>query len=153
MGRIVRIPAGQNLQNTKGLSIRTLFQNTGIPGYFSMTMDIPPCILDMEMPEEDYFLVFRDEKVPRDELKCGIVRIPSVQQVLWAIGWANMEMTHVICEKPIRFAHHPFRVHQCPWPGSDPWRQIVVSQSATGYSVETVCVKDDSQGVFWAYLK
>ena len=152
MSRIVRIPAGSSFQNSTHSLIRPLFENTGVPNYFSITPDIPPQVFDMEMPERDYTLAFRDERASRAELRSGVVHIPSLQQVLFAVGFMSVEMEAVIRDKPVRFVHPPFRVHKCPWKGSKPWRQILVSYRGGCYFVGTVCVADDFDGSFFAYV-
>ena len=149
---VVKVPAGDSFRDVPRETIRPLFEGTGIPGYFTIAMDIPPAMFDMEMPDKDYHFVFYEEKAPRAHLQQRKVHVPTVQQVLWAVGFANTELARVICKRPVRFAHQPFRAHKCPWKGGEPWRQIIVSRSKHGYSVETVSVTLHSPGSFWAYL-
>jgi hypothetical protein len=153
MEKSIKVAAGQTMPDIRGTKIRPLFENTGVPGYFSMTMDIPPHFLDMEMPQRDYALMFYDVKVPRIDLQCGNVQLPTVEQVLWAIGWASVELMNVVSEKPIRFLHPPFRAHNCSWWHRNAWRQIVVSRHKEGYSVETVGVAQASDNTYLGYLR
>lgn len=149
----VKVPAGQTMPDIRGELIRPLF-DAGIPGYFSLTTDIPPQFLEMEMPTEDYALFLCDKMVPRIDLRSREVQIPSVQQVLWAIGWGGTNFTKFLREKPVRFLHQPFRAYKCPWRGEEAWRQIIVSPKGIGFSVETVCVAAKDPGdIFFGYLR
>lgn len=149
---LVKVPAGQKIGIRGGL-IRPIF-DVGIPGYFSLTMDIPPQFFEMEIPAEDYSIILCDERIPRINLLCGEIHVPSIQQVLWAIGWNGTNLTKFIYERPVRFLHQPFRSHKCPWEGREAWRQIIVSRKGCGFSIETVCVADrDLQKMFFGYIR
>ncbi len=142
MRPVILISAGRRFgQNTR---IRQLFENTGVPGYFTITTEIPPELMDSPPPERDYYLVFYNE-VPREKLRRHNLRCPTILETLWALGFMNIELAKEIIQKRTRFMHEPFRAHMCPWRGSEPWRQILVRRNERGYAVETVCVKDQSR--------
>ena len=149
--RTVRVPAGRKFMTEPREAMLSMFEGTGIPGYFLIASELLLLLCTKEIPERDYRLVLYDERAPREDLHRGIVAVPSLLQVLWAIGFANTELTNAVCEKPIRFAHRPFRVNPS-WRGKSPLRQIAMSRNAVGYTAETVCVTDKSHGFFWAYL-
>lgn len=150
--KLVKIPAGGTMSEMRSEPIRPLFEKISVPGYFSMAMEIPPHLFDMGMPTEDYCLAFSNEKLPRVFMHHGKLRFPSIRQVLWAVGFMNIELGVVIGEKPVRFIHQSFRAHECPWKGHDAWRQILVSRHGIGYSISTVCAASKSQDVLFGYL-
>ncbi|MCX6717373.1 MAG: hypothetical protein NTU76_01695 [Candidatus Taylorbacteria bacterium] len=132
--------------------IRPLFTNTGIPGYFTLAQEIPPELLDATVPELDYVLEFRLKPAQRIEVRTGKVRIPTVDQVLWAVGFMSEELTNVIGGGAIRFMHQPLRAYHCPFHGAEPWRQIIVRRAGGGYTVETVCVTQPVHDTLCGYL-
>ena len=92
-------------------------------------------------------------EIPRRELKRREILFPTLQQVLWAIGFMNCELAGVIGERPIKFLHKPFRDNECLSSGSEAWRQIYIRRGEkVYYSLETVCVTDYPQGALLAYV-
>ena len=154
----VRVPGWPTMRSDGSIKkredadIRTLFTNTGIPGYFTLAQEIPPALLDSFVPAWDYVLEFHLEPVPRIDLRIGKVQLPSIDQVLWAVGFMSVELENVIGGGAIRFFHKPFRAHHCPWLGAKPWRQVVVRRADLGYTVETVCVTDPVHNELCGYL-
>jgi len=154
----VRVPGWTTMRSDGSIKrredadIRTLFTNTGSPGYFTLAQEIPPTLLDSPVPELDYILEFHLELIPRIDLQNGKTRLPSVDQVLWAVGFMSVELENVIGAGAIRFFHKPFRAHLCPFHGAEPWRQVVVRRTGRGYAVETVCVADPIRDELCGYL-
>jgi len=154
----VRVPGWTTMRSDGSIKkredaiIRPLFTNTGIPGYFTLAQEIPPALLDSPVPELDYTLEFYLEPVSRIDIQTEKVRLPSVYQVLWAVGYMTVELERVIGKGVVRFIHKPFRAYLCPWHGAEPWRQIVVRRTGRGYTVETVCVTDLVQDARYGYL-
>ena len=134
------------------VKIRPLFENTGIPNYFLLAQDIPPRLLDAEMPQRNYRLFLSDEKATRLDLQTRTLLLPSIEQVLWAVGYMSMEMANTIAENPIRFMHHPFRAHMCPFRGSTAWRQICVKQVDAHYCIETLGVTEPAKDALLGYV-
>lgn len=151
VSKVIKIPAYQTLRFKE--KIRPLFENTGIPNYFLAAADIPSQLMDMDMPENDYWLLLEDAKVSRIDVQRRKILFPSVQQVLWAVGWMNIELANAVAERPIRFLHKPFRAHMCPWKrNKDVWRQLCIKLVDGHYSLETVCVQDPFQDMFLGYV-
>lgn len=154
----VRVPGWTTMRSDGSIKkredadIRTLFTNTGAPGYFTLAQEIPPAILDSPVPYFDYTLQFQLERASRIDIKTGKIRLPSVDQVLWAVGFMSVELTRVIGSGALRFIHKPFRAYHCPWHGAVPWRQIVVRRAGSGYTVETVCVTEPVCDALYGYL-
>ena len=141
-----------SIERREDTSIRRFFTSTGISGYFMLAQEIPPVLLDSSVPELDYVLEFYLDPVTRIDLQTRKVRLPSIYQVLWAVGFMNMGLVNIISGGAVRFFHKPFRAHQCRFPGAEPWRQIVVRRAGCGYAVETVCVTDPVHNEFCGYL-
>ena len=141
-----------SIKKREDTSIRRLFTNTGIPGYFTVAQEIPPSLLDQPVPELDYMFELQSKPAPRIDIQTGKVYLPSIDQVLWAIGFMSMELGNAIGSGAIRFMHKPFRAHLCPFHGSEPWRQIVVSRIDCGYKIGTVCVADTLRRSAYGYL-
>jgi len=141
-----------SIKSRKDTNIRRLFTNTGIPGYFTLAQEIPPSLLDQPIPELDYMFEFQTTPALRSDIQNKKVYLPSVDQVLWAIGFMSIELENAIGSGAIRFMHKPFRAHLCPFRGAEPWRQIVVRRVNCGYAVETVCVTDKFCVPIYAYL-
>jgi hypothetical protein len=152
MRSVVRIPAQQS---GCGGQIRTLFESTGAPGYFMIATEIlAHPAYELSAPEPDFSLFITDTKVLRSDIKKRRFQYPSLQQVLWAVGFASVELMNVVCEKPIRFLHPPFHVPHCGLKTSDMWRQVCISrseQAGTGYYVGTVGVTEPSPNMSLAY--
>jgi hypothetical protein len=135
--------------------IRKLFENTGAPGYFMIATEIlAHPAYELSAPDMDFSLFITDTKVPRSDIKERKFQHPSLQQVLWAVGFASMELMNVVCEKPIRFLHPPFHVPHCGLKHSTMWRQVCISRSkkaGVGYYVGTVGVSEPSPSMSLAY--
>ena len=151
MSNIVEVAGRQSLGEL-GCQIRTLFANTGIPGYFLLATEIPPSILDLGIPDHDYHLVFNDRVLSQQQMVEAYLSYPSVQQVLWAVGYMSMEFQAVVSEGPVRFMHHPFRAHLCPWKSGQAWRQICLRRVEEGYLVGTVAVNQPYLCSYYCYL-
>jgi len=143
MAKVVRIPG---CGESRSYPIHFLFDGVRkmLPDYFSISEDIPPSLFDLEISTDHYYFVFKDEKVCRFDLQRRKYCLPSIQEVLWAVGFMSVELASVISEKPVRFMHSPFHAHNSQSKGSETWRQIIVSRKGAGYSLETVGVGDDS---------
>lgn len=139
MTTIVLIPAGSELG--VGATIRSLFDDVGIPGYFTMAPEIPNGLFDEPVPERAYSL-FLCDKVPRDFLIRNDLRHPSPSESLWAIGCMNALLAEAICQSdvPVRFLHTGFRSekhHYHMFPNAT-LRQLVVRRSQNGFEIGTV---------------
>jgi len=154
----VRVPGWPTMRSDGSIkkredtNIRTLFTNTGIPGYFTLAQEISPVLLSSPVPELDYALEVYLEPVSRIDIKTGKVGLPSIDQVLWAVGFMSVELENVIGGGAIRFMHKPFRAYHCAFQGAVAWRQIVVRRFGDGYAVQTVCVTDHVHDVIFGYL-
>ena len=147
MREIVKIPAGHY-----GNCSRPFFWNTGLAGYFSIATEIPQEAFDVAVPRKCFTLFFGDERVSRAEIKREKYFLPSLEQSLWAIGFATIDTMNAICQKPARFMHRPFKIPHNNSKGRDVWRQILVRRVGTGYSLETVSVADKSTDSSFVYV-
>jgi hypothetical protein len=141
-----------SIKRREDTSIRRLFTNTGIPGYFTLAQEITPSLLDQPVPELDYMFEIQTEPASRIDIQTRKVYLPSIDQVLWAIGFMSVELENAIGSGAIRFMHKPFRAHLCPFHGSEPWRQVVVRRIDCGYKIETICVADRLHKSIYGYL-
>ena len=149
MRQIVKVPGRHNR------IIRPLFANTGLAGYFFIAAEIPQEFFDQEITRENYSLFISDERVSQDYLDRGQVILPSIAQVLWAVGFAGVELMGIISEKPVQFIHPPFRIPCNNSEDDNVWRQIQVSRAERkdrGFIVGTVCAHEESAGSLFAYL-
>ena len=157
MRALVKIPAGGFMKDVPDKTIRPLFHNTGIAGYFLICCEIPCEAFDIQMPAEDYFLIITDERIPRKERKSSKIGFPTLQETLWAIGWAGVELTNIVCQKPVRFLHPAFPIPHSVKEMPDVWRQVCMRRAdgggtRIGYFVETVSAEDKSQDFLLAYV-
>lgn len=154
MRQLVKIPAGGQMKDVPDVTIRPLFHDTGIAGYFLICCEIPCKAFDMKIPAEDYFLLITDERISRKEMEDSKIAFPTLQETLWAIGWAGTELTNIVCEKPVRFLHPAFRIPHSARALPDAWRQVCMRRGEgvrIGYFVETVSANDKSQDFLLAY--
>ncbi|MEO8065922.1 MAG: hypothetical protein ABI643_03685 [Candidatus Doudnabacteria bacterium] len=147
MPGLLDVPAGTGRFGVDA-TIRPLFENVGIPGYFNIAAEIPPELMDAPVPESDYMLTFYDK--PHTKAYRAF-RHPTVEETLWAVGWMSCELAGKICERPMRFLHRPFRVRYGRRRDPEAWRQIVVKRSGAGYAVETVAASTPVSGFQLAY--
>lgn len=149
MAHVIRIPAGGHFSRNE--TIAPLFRNVGIPGYFSITNEIPPDFMEGGVPQRDYMLTVH-EQVPRNYLRWGHLRRPSISEVLWAVGFMNSQLSGVASQLPVRFMHEPFRAYNC-WKGHpEIWRQILVRRSGKGFAIETIPAKAPTRNIQLAYV-
>lgn len=133
MNSLIEVPAHPIVGN---VSVQQIFDfsNEGMEEspYIQLAPEIPQHLLNLKVPPNNYILVIRTDDLQLHEK--SHLRVPTVEEALWACGWMNLGLAAEICNpekvEGLRFPHEPF----------DDMQIVVKRTDVQGpyYSVETV---------------
>jgi len=129
--------------------IGPLFNYDGLSAkYFSVSADIPQGLMNLDIHSGNFWLVMEEQIRELGDR----IRVPTIQEALWCAGFLSTQLSAVVCERPVRFPHKPFRSVTDKRNDPEGLRHIIVRRSPTGYSTETVPANAPLSGEYLAYV-
>jgi|GEM_PF-4567935 len=145
---VIRVVVGNGIFGK--VKIGPLFQYSELlKQYFSISPEIPARLMKLEIARGHRFWLVLEEQ-PREHDQR--VRIPTIEETLWTAGLMAMDFSAIVCERPVRFPHKPFRVPGFKRSDPEALRHVIVRRSPTGYSTETIAASAGVSGEFLAYV-
>ncbi len=124
-----------------GEKVGRIFENN--PKYYMrFSLEFPQDLFQKLIPVKGFSLHITDEKTKfdKDNIKRKRLKAPSIEQVLWTIGYGSLPFVDLVAKKPVQFLHEPLE-------GKG---QIRISLKEGMYFVEVVPIGDISSNILSA---
>ncbi len=125
---------------------REIFQKLNL----TIAQEIPQEILEQKPPDDRYFMCAFDF-IPEDLLEKGVVRIPTIPEVLFAVAFMDSRLAALVAAGPVRFMHKPFLVKECGCHQHEGLRQLIALSENNHLVLDTVSAQEQSRDIELVY--